>query len=404
MLFKQASERLHELTNIFNSKDIIIFGTGIGSKILTTVLNIKSLKPCYYVDNNPEKWNRNFFSEIIKNPSSLLEIKKNNSVILIASMYYDEISVQLKEMGFNENVDYFSIYKKHKNLSTKANNSKTDLPKLEKDVLINFFNDEVTDNIKDNYSQSLILDRLCKKNKIQLLHGIMEYNDSNALITLIHEILINEDYYFETNTDTPYILDCGTNFGLAIYYFKNLYPKANIMGFEPVPELRELALKNIKRNDYQDVKILPFALSDTDKISTFYLSKTSSMAASLTKRRKNSGDKVEKIKVICHKLSRYLQKPIHFLKLDIEGSESEVIASSEHLLSNVQYIFCEYHHGNGLNPNRLVTILNVLERTGFDVHISKSHNSYKLTKNRPMRFVTNAYSAIIWAKNKKWKN
>ena len=108
---------------------------------------------------------------------------------------------------------------------------------------------------------------------------------------------------------------------MAIYYFKSLYPKAKITGFEPVPHIRELALENIQQNNYADVEILPYALSDTEEKKTFFISKTYSMAGSLTTRRRHFHDEVTEIPVECRRLSPYLQEPIHFLKLDVEGAE-----------------------------------------------------------------------------------
>ncbi len=135
--------------------------------------------------------------------------------------------------------------------------------------------------------ENLILDIICQGNEVFLSNGVMEFPDRRSLWVLIHEILINEDYFFETNTDSPYILDCGTHCGLAIYYFKNLYPKAKIIGFEPVPTLYKMALENMSRNNYSNVNILPYALSDTDRSETFIISDTDSMAGSLAKIRQN---------------------------------------------------------------------------------------------------------------------
>jgi len=251
--------------------------------------------------------------------------------------------------------------------------------------------------------RNLILDVICEDGKVLLANGVMKFPDRHSLWTLIHEILINEDYYFETNTDAPRILDCGTHFGLAIYYFKSLYPQARITGFEPVPALRELALENARRNGYRDVEILPYALSDVDKVTTFIVSNTDSMAGSLTKRRRVAGDEVSEIEVECRRLSEFLQEPVHFLKLDIEGSEDVVLAEAEAFLGNVQHLFCEYHHGMGLDSDRLGKILLLLNRAGFEVQVGKSFCHQRSSMHRPATFVDQPYSAVLWAKNRTWK-
>ena len=252
--------------------------------------------------------------------------------------------------------------------------------------------------------QSILLDLICQGDEVFLTNGVMKFPDRWSLWTLISEILINEDYYFETNTDAPRILDCGTHFGLAVYYFKNLYPQARITGFEPVPELRQLALQNIRRNRYSDVEILPYALSNAVGTSRFIVSRADSMAGSLTDRRRMGGDDVTEIEVDCRLLSEFLQEPVHFLKLDVEGSEDIVLAEAEGKLANVQHVFCEYHHAAGLDTGRLGQILAILDTAGFDVHVGKSLSSQRRTRRRPMTYAHEAYSVSIWARNGRWED
>ncbi len=260
--------------------------------------------------------------------------------------------------------------------------------------------------------QNLILDVICQRDEVFLKNGTMKFHnrqggaikpDRRALWTLLHEILINEDYYFETNVTAPRILDCGTNFGLTIYYFKTLYPQAKITGFEPFPNMYQLAIENVHNNNFKDVEILPYALADTEQQATFLTTSIDPMAGSLTERRRVMGHEVSEITVECRRLSDFLQEPIHYLKLDIEGVEDLVLAETEQFLGNVQYIFCEYHHGSGLKPDRLTKILQLLDQANFDVQVSKAFNFYNQTYQQPMNFVSRFYSVLIWAKNRNWK-
>jgi hypothetical protein len=127
------------------------------------------------------------------------------------------------------------------------------------------------------------------------------------------------------------------------------------------------------------------------------------MAGSLTGRRRKAGDDVNEIQVECRRLSEFLQEPTHLLKMDIEGVEDIVLAEAEPFLSNVQYIFCEYHHGSGLDTDRMGKILNILDRTGFDAQIGKSFSFHQSTEKRPFSFVGCPYSGVLWAKNKNWQ-
>lgn len=62
------------------------------------------------MDNNIDKCNKKIFDIFIKSPEKLKKIDKNNSILLICSMYYDEIKEQLDKMGFIENINYYCMF------------------------------------------------------------------------------------------------------------------------------------------------------------------------------------------------------------------------------------------------------------------------------------------------------
>ena len=59
----------------------------------------------------------------------------------------------------------------------------------------------------------------------------MKFPDRHSLWVVMEEVLLREEYYFDIEIPNPRILDCGSHVGLAIYYFKSLYPEAVITGF-----------------------------------------------------------------------------------------------------------------------------------------------------------------------------
>jgi hypothetical protein len=85
-------------------------------------------------------------------------------------------------------------------------------------------------------------------------------------------------------------------------------------------------------------------------------------------------------KVNCHSLNtktveieiislrQYLNKPVDFLKIDIEGAESVVLEDCKDLLKNVQRIFVEFHSKVDDIQN-LGCILNILTTSGFRYYI-----------------------------------
>ncbi|MDR1242477.1 MAG: FkbM family methyltransferase [Deltaproteobacteria bacterium] len=273
---------------------------------------------------------------------------------------------------------------------------------------INFDDDMLSrieiDVLETKYDiDSIILNHVCKHNILPLKDAEIEFIELNALKVLIHEIMFNEDYFFTTDSEEPFIIDGGSNFGLAVYYFKHLYPKSKIMAFEPDKRSRQVLERNVERNKWaDDVRIMPYALDTQVSEKIFYIDNADTMAGSLTTRRSAQGKTLATDTVQTRRLSEFLQEVpvVDYLKLDIEGLESEVLDECADLLKKVKYIFCEYHRGNGLSDCRIENIFKVLRENCFDVQISKSFSATQQSFYKPMLHVDKPYSACLWAKNK----
>lgn len=254
--------------------------------------------------------------------------------------------------------------------------------------------------IEKQSAEMLILEAASSDSIIHLNNADLEFSNLSTLKIQFQELLLHEDYYFETKEKNPRILDCGANFGLAVYYFNQLYPDCSIIAFEPEISMREMLKRNVERNRWENVTILPYALDDNMEDKTFYVPKNSFMAGSLTTRRKDVEKDVESYKVQTRCLSEYLQEPVNYLKLDIEGVELEVLQESRHLLKNVEYIFCEYHTGANMPPDRLEKILRILDEENFVIQLDKSYVNKVRSQHRPMQQVETYSSSVIWAKNR----
>jgi FkbM family methyltransferase len=168
--------------------------------------------------------------------------------------------------------------------------------------------------------------------------------------------------------------------------------------------MREILENNIKENKWTNIQVEPYALWNKDEQRIFVMPDDDSMAGHLevSKDSRSLDDGNNHFEeVACVKLSHYLNQRIDFLKLDIEGSELEVLEESKELLGNVRYIFCEYHHDK--EAPFLSKILQILEEKGFDVHVDKSHCFKVGTTYRPMTYLNNQqykYSAVLYCVNK----
>jgi len=86
---------------------IIVFGTGEYALRLSG--SIPELRIAYYVDNNRSKWGTEFNGKLVKRPDDLLLEKTDGLMIIVASLYFVDISSQLKQMGFQEGLSYIPI-------------------------------------------------------------------------------------------------------------------------------------------------------------------------------------------------------------------------------------------------------------------------------------------------------
>ena len=213
-----------------------------------------------------------------------------------------------------------------------------------------------------------LLSRFVNLNQQRFLGFSINFDNYSDFFWTFREIFINDDYYFHTENESPFIVDCGGNIGMSVLYFKYLYPKAKIIVFEALPENARILIKNIELNKLKDVQVVAKAVGGVRgelKISG------EGRAATINKDIKNSRSKTDveyKDKVPVVKLSEYIKDDIDFLKMDIEGVESEVIneLSESNTLQKIMRITMEYHSVNG-NSNLLSRILDNLENGCFRV-------------------------------------
>jgi hypothetical protein len=91
--------------------------------------------------------------------------------------------------------------------------------------------------------------RLHDPNKPIYLLGMKLYSFSlDTLLFLVNEIFLRRDYAFAPDRDAPVVIDCGSNIGISILFFKKLRPQAKIIGFEPDKKTFELLSRNVAEN------------------------------------------------------------------------------------------------------------------------------------------------------------
>jgi FkbM family methyltransferase len=197
--------------------------------------------------------------------------------------------------------------------------------------------------------------------------------DRATLNFLFREIFARQPYYFRSDTETPVILDCGANLGMASLYLKWLYPKSRVQAFEADPATFRLLRGNMARNNL-DVETHNCALWDRDGELDFFVdgSKPGSLVMSAVRSRSQG----EPIKVQARKLSDFIQGPVDFLKLDVEGAEHRVLRELKESgkIGAIRQMVIEYHHKIGGEKSCLSGFLEMLEQAGFEYQIRATVN------------------------------
>lgn len=195
-----------------------------------------------------------------------------------------------------------------------------------------------------------------------------------VFINLFEEIFIYKTYFFRSASKKPVIIDCGSNIGMSVLYFKKLYPGARITAFEADWDSFGLLERNIRDNNLGDVKTINRALYGVKgRAMKFYVNRSDrgNPVNGLIKRREEfsfSG----KYEIRTETLSGYISGRVDFLKMDIEGAEYQVLAelSKKRKLRHINESVIEYHHHIDPETDKLGDILNMFENAGFGYQIS----------------------------------
>ena len=215
------------------------------------------------------------------------------------------------------------------------------------------------------------------------------FTDNVALFGMLDEIFVRENYRFNCDTDSPTIIDCGANIGLSVIYFKSLYPDAIIHAFEPDPAAYEKLVANIQANGIKDVFTYKAAVWIEDGELVFETD--GSWGGHI-------GDDADAVGVTvkARKLDALLDKHVDFLKMDIEGAESDVIMHSKELIArNVERLFFEWHSLTG-HPQRLGEILAYFERHGFRYHIKEASERKTPFIYKPVSRMDSQLDVFLW--------
>lgn len=210
-----------------------------------------------------------------------------------------------------------------------------------------------------------------------VLGARMRVLDYRAFVDVFTEIFVRRDYFFESDSQAPFILDCGSNIGMSVLFFKQLYPRSRIIAFEPDRRTFEVLQTNVRDNRLENVELHNQAISPSEGSIDFFSdpSHPGSLMMS-TARERFSGREVDSQRVEAVRLSPFIQEEVDLLKMDIEGAEGAVMLelAESGKLRWIKQIFLEYHHHLNPEEDHLSQLFRLFEENGFGYQL---HSPFK---------------------------
>ena len=184
---------------------------------------------------------------------------------------------------------------------------------------------------------------------------------------------------------TPVIFDVGAHIGLATIFFNQKYPLARITAFEPNPNIFPLLEENTYYNNIHNVTLHNIALGKTTSKRTLFIDSTNGgfSTASFSKDAWDGSQKSIGIEVITEPLSKYITNSVDLLKMDVEGTEQEIIEELDESgkIRDIRNIIIEFHP---TEKQDIEIIKDILKRNNFVIETreeAKDKLVYILGKN-----------------------
>jgi len=186
-------------------------------------------------------------------------------------------------------------------------------------------------------------------------------------------------YHFEASRPDPLIIDGGSNIGMSILYFKHVYPKARVLGFEPDPNVFRILQENVSQNHIDNVSLVEAGLAAES--GTIGFNADNQAGGQLDLAGNDNQVRVER-------LSDYVNEPVDFLKLNIEGQELPVLQELEAAgkLRRIREMVIEYHGWPG-GQQLLGELLVLLERSGYRYLVHDFDNETGYATKPPFRLI-----------------
>lgn len=198
------------------------------------------------------------------------------------------------------------------------------------------------------------------------------YRPGTSDATILYAVLLKRgtkaEYYLPSAVAPEVILDIGSHIGTSILYFHDLFPRAQIFGFEPHPETFAVLQQNVA--DLPNVSVFNYGLGTKDDSAEISFAGSDYSAFSVQPDASQQKTAKEEARIEIRATAPLLQNlgiaKADLIKIDCEGAELDVLAGlPEALRNNCKWITGEMHDASAFQ------ILNLLAPR-FDLDLRKT--------------------------------
>jgi FkbM family methyltransferase len=230
---------------------------------------------------------------------------------------------------------------------------------------------KASEQLKANISQGIVW---LADEDIAIYTSADNYIEWTILSTGTYEDEINKLIKISLNEGNA-ALDIGGNIGLqSIRMSKSVSRNGKVLAFEPLTHLQEKFNRNVKLNKADNVKLLPYALSNIESEADFRIDKGNWNQGTFNISNNQRGSHVQHviIKVADELPDIQSLNRLDLIKIDVEGFEFQVLRGLKQTIGKhkPRIIFeydSSYWHANGQNINECFDFLSALGYTLYQI-------------------------------------
>lgn len=169
--------------------------------------------------------------------------------------------------------------------------------------------------------------------KLQFLLESKKRNQHPELNEIYVEGQRTEQMLRQVIKDSFNCIDIGCHLGSVLSEIVKIAPNQQHIAFEPIPYKAEWL-----KDKFPEVEVKQMALSDTPGQVTFYINPNFSGFSGLQPHQAQKDANLKEITVKCETLDNILvpDRPVNFIKIDVEGAELPALRGAQNTLSRYQ--------------------------------------------------------------------